>query len=202
MEIEIESLARFKPTAEKELTKMAKASLQGFFACHNNPPRSVRLIALEATRGGDRRCLVKITPRPSDGKHHSPGLRVLIYTEGTQGLRCDMTAAGYSEQELERLIAEGPYLRPSANSAGKSEKKDVPTVTTPVLAAPQPVPDTLVETSPPAEAPAAQPIVERRTRRSALLPQKGPTPLERLQARKIPEADIDRLRQTRSSTVR
>jgi hypothetical protein len=103
--------ASITDAGKKGLAKEAKETLGEFFQNFSHNLGKVSLTVLRVGRGCDREKLIKICPKHELGGRSFPGVSVSIFTSGTQGLFCAMTAELMSDRELEKIVNDGPYRK-------------------------------------------------------------------------------------------
>jgi hypothetical protein len=183
-------------------------SVRTFFRTFEQPPEEVMVVAYSAERGGHGSNPVRLVKTRPDAR--AAGVPVMIHVKGSQGLKCLMQVPGWTDEILEKVISEGPYLL-------KRKKRD--NGTEPEVAATEPVeqaPETQVFDWPIlAEMTADQEPIEV-LEESTTLPEEHEaevamttpvqpvvrqTPLEKLLKAKITQEDIERLRVTMATIV-
>lgn len=101
----------FTEAGKKELAKAATETFTKFFQGFGQNLGDVSFTVFRVGRGGNSEKLIKVCPKHEVGGRHLPGLSVCIFTGGTQGLFCAVTAELMSERELETIMNSGPYRK-------------------------------------------------------------------------------------------
>jgi hypothetical protein len=102
--------------AAPKLEKLARASVNSFFEYAELPLGfALHLVVYEANIGADPKCRVKVSTTSPDPTNKTPGIPVIVYLTGTQGLTCLATAtvggSGMDESSLRVFIESGPYIK-------------------------------------------------------------------------------------------
>ncbi len=198
MQIEIEGRATFSPPAQRRIFHAMKETVGEFFRHFNGGPiEKIDLIAFRMIHAGDPRRLIKITTKTPDMGHDPKGVPVVVCGEGKQGVVCLMTVPKHTDEQLQRLVENGPYVRKKKSAkvletsatlkllqgGDDSVQPSVETIMEAAKFEPEPVEVPTAPSEPPAPPPTKL------------------TPFEILEANGVGSEEIERLKATLASII-
>ncbi len=102
--------------AQKKLEKKASNTIMHFFESLEKKPE-LRMNVMNIGPGGRPELPLALSPKADDDMR--PGVKMKIWTEGTQCLHGYMTGVDMSDTTLQNLIERGPYSIPPIELAGE-----------------------------------------------------------------------------------
>ena len=189
--------------AQHRLFKAVKGTMDDFFRQYDGEIDEVHLVAFKAVFGGNPRALIKTTTKTPDMGRDPKGVPVVVFLEGKQGMTCLMVVPGYTDEKVNELIENGPYVR-------KKKHTNVPEFS-PISnllqggdgSEQQPAAEAIAEVARFEPEPVEQPaeVFDAKPVLPASPPPKRMTPLEKLRANDVEQSEIERLKATAASII-